>query len=354
MHTHTSNTQAPTKNQRHSGGGWKIRGPTTIPPPYPHSRTAPSSIASLTYMYTYLHTHPHTHTANIVIMAAHASMRHRRPLPESSTLTSGSTHTHTSPPPTAQEEDEIQTKTTQRWPQQQHHHHHHPDTHTHTHTQADGEEAAAFLPRLRGLLLGTDRWTGLLAALWAMLFLALFVNKQELWVVLAGLVAYACFCFLLDVVAIPPFWDGPLKANQTARLSNGLVCIAHSIATGLAALLGASPLLKLTMTCGFLLFDLWDKTWKRLYTSPPYRYTRGIPYAMQGATTLVLSITGTYMSTSHTHTHSRIQRERERERETPHVCLSPLLHSFLRSFLPPFPNTHHKSTTCTHTLSLPH
>lgn len=35
------------------------------------------------------------------------------------------------------------------------------------------------------------------------------------------------------------------------------------------------------MACGFLLFDLWDKAWKRLYTSPPYRYTRGVPYAMQ-------------------------------------------------------------------------
>lgn len=82
---------------------------------------------------------------------------------------------------------------------------------------------------------GGDRWTGLLAALWALLFLALCVNKQELWVVLAGLVGYACLCFLLDVVAIPPLWNEPLKASQTARLSNGLVCVAHSIAMGLAA-----------------------------------------------------------------------------------------------------------------------
>ncbi len=153
------------------------------------------------------------------------------------------------------------------------------------------EEDEALVARLRSLVLGVDRWTALLAALWAMLFLALFVNKQGLWVVLAGLVAYACFCFLLDVVAIPPFWDGPLKAKQTARLSNGLVGIAHTIAMGLAALGGASAILKLTMSAGYLLFDLWDKTWKRLYTSPPYRYTRGIPYAMQGATVLVLSIT---------------------------------------------------------------
>lgn len=168
-----------------------------------------------------------------------------------------------------------------------------------------------------------------MAALWALLFLALCVNRQELWVVLAGLVGYACLCLLLDVVAIPPFWEdnnGPLKASQAARLSNGLVCVAHSIAMGLAAgelneflvffgggiwglsvrawglsglasypthpptpqkkqthptALGASRLLKLTMACGFLLFDLWDKAWKRLYTSPPYRYTRGVPYAMQ-------------------------------------------------------------------------
>lgn len=153
----------------------------------------------------------------------------------------------------------------------------------------EGEEA--LVSRLRGLALGTDRWTALLVALWALLFLALVVNKQELWVVLAGLVAYACFCFLLDVVAIPPIWDGPLKAKETARLSNSLVCIAHALAMGFAALFGASAILKLTMTCGFLLFDLWDKTWKRLYTSPPYRFTRGIPYALQGATTLVLSIT---------------------------------------------------------------
>jgi hypothetical protein len=82
---------------------------------------------------------------------------------------------------------------------------------------------------------GGDRWTGLLAALWGFLFLALCVNKQELWVVLAGLVGYACLCFLLDVVAIPPIWDGPLKASQTARLSNDLVCVAHAIAMGLAA-----------------------------------------------------------------------------------------------------------------------
>lgn len=85
---------------------------------------------------------------------------------------------------------------------------------------------------------GGDRWTGLLAALWALLFLALCVNRQELWVVLAGLVGYACLCLLLDVVAIPPFWEdnnGPLKASQAARLSNGLVCVAHSIAMGLAA-----------------------------------------------------------------------------------------------------------------------
>lgn len=88
---------------------------------------------------------------------------------------------------------------------------------------------------------GGDRWTGLLAALWGLLFLALCVNKQELWVVLAGLVAYAGLCFLLDVVAIPALWpaegsaDRPLKAGETARLSNGLVCVAHAMAMGLAA-----------------------------------------------------------------------------------------------------------------------
>ncbi len=83
-----------------------------------------------------------------------------------------------------------------------------------------------------------DRWTGLLAALWGLLFLALCVNKQELWVVLAGLVGYACLCFCLDVglaILPTPLWDGPVKASQTARLSNSLVCVAHAIAMGLAA-----------------------------------------------------------------------------------------------------------------------
>lgn len=47
--------------------------------------------------------------------------------------------------------------------------------------------------------------------------------------------------------------------------------------------------LKLTMACGFLTYDLWDKTWKRLYTSHSAR--KGVPYALQEAVMLVLSIT---------------------------------------------------------------
>lgn len=90
-----------------------------------------------------------------------------------------------------------------------------------------GVEAAT--TRLKGLV-EADRWTASLVALWCMLFLALFVNKKELWVVMAGLVGYACLCFLMDV-AIPI----PLKRSQRTRLSNGLVCIAHCVATGVAA-----------------------------------------------------------------------------------------------------------------------
>jgi peptidoglycan/LPS O-acetylase OafA/YrhL len=75
-------------------------------------------------------------------------------------------------------------------------------------------------------LLEVDRWTALLGVVWLLLCGALLVNKMELWVMLASMVAYTCLSFALDITVAA---RQRLKSNDRARLTNGLVCLAHGV-----------------------------------------------------------------------------------------------------------------------------
>jgi hypothetical protein len=53
------------------------------------------------------------------------------------------------------------------------------------------------------------------------------------------------------------------------------------------AVCSAPLVVKLSIACGFHIFDLWDKTWKRLYLHSTRKYVK----IYQEATVLVLSMT---------------------------------------------------------------